>query len=297
MPFWRNKQASTPHLPASDDLSATAFIAIDFETANSDPASICQIGIAIYTNSGIDKSYSYLVNPECEFDDYNLAIHNIDESDVEDAPLFPEILSAISNLLTSCPVVSHTMFDRNALKRACKRYEVDFPTIDWVDSSMIARRAWSDISERGYGLENICDRIGFDYDAHDAEQDAIACGAVVMAALEHKGWSFDHAVKQSRNRKTPAKWAGKAVKREGNPAGDFFGKIIVFTGDMPVPRAEAANRAAELGFAVKNNVSKQTDILVVGKNGEGTSKHKRALELIEQGCSIEIVTAEQILSS
>ncbi len=296
MPFWRKRHGAKPEASKSSDAKEYAFIAIDVETANSDPASICQIGIAIYTNGGLFKTYSHLINPDCIFNDQNINIHGIDEEDVAQAPFFSEIFPPISDLLSDYPVVSHTMFDRNAIQKACKKYGLAFPNFDWVDSSMIARRAWTDVAQTGYGLLNLCNRIGFDYVPHDAKEDAIACGAVVLAALEHTKWTFEQAVVESRKRNSSSKWAGKNVTRTGEARGEFFGKVLVFTGDLPISRSEAADKAASQGFTVKNNVSKKTDILVLGRSGDGTTKHKRALELIEQGFTIEIVTIEQIFT-
>lgn len=296
MPFWRKKHRAKPEVSEPRDSEGYAFIAFDVETANTDPASICQIGIAIYANGELFKTYSHLINPECVFNDHNVAIHGIEEEDVAEAQLFSEILPPISDLLSDYPVVSHTMFDRNAMQKACEKYGLDFPNFDWVDSSMIARRAWTDVAQKGYGLPNLCNRIGFDYEPHDAKEDAVACGAVVLAALEHTKWSFEQAVLESRKRNSSSKWAGKNITRIGEAEGEFFGKVIVFTGDFSISRSEAADKAASQGFSVKNNVSKKTNILVLGRNGDGTTKHTRALELIKQGCTIEIVTMEQIFT-
>lgn len=298
MLFWRRKKRNS-----NDALDSVAevhsdrvgFIAFDVETANSDPASICQIGIAIYENNRLTQSRSYLLDPECEFSDHHVSIHQIVGSDVENSPTFSELFPTLTALISNRSVVSHTMFDQNALKKVCAKYQVEFPDVDWVDSSMIARRAWPEVSKRGYGLEALCQRISFNYSPHDAEEDAIACGEVVLAALESTGWSFDQAVLESRSRNSSPMWSSKNVTRDGDEKGEFFGKILVFTGDLPNSRSEAASKAAELGFTVKNHVSRKTDILVLGDNGEGTTKHKRALDLIDQGHIIEIVSFNEIV--
>ena len=43
------------------------FNAIDVETANADPSSICQIGIVCVRAGGIERRLSILVNPEQRF--------------------------------------------------------------------------------------------------------------------------------------------------------------------------------------------------------------------------------------
>ena len=270
------------------------FIAVDVETANSDPSSICQIGIAIYQAGKLAKSYSILVNPKRRFATKNISIHGITSKDVSKSLVFKDAFPPIGELLSGYTVVSHTMFDRNAFQKACETYNLDFPDCEWVDSSMIARRAWSEVSQRGYGLQNLCDRIGFEYDAHDAEQDAIACGQVVMAALADTGWTFSQAIKESKTKSN--KWAGKNVTRQGNESGEHYGKTICFTGDLPISRTAAAKLAAKKGYEVKNNVSKKVDHLIVGINGDNTTKHKRAVELQSQGHPITIGLASDIFT-
>lgn len=45
----------------------TAFVTIDFETANGNLASICQIGVAAYSDCQEVDTFSTLVNPEEPF--------------------------------------------------------------------------------------------------------------------------------------------------------------------------------------------------------------------------------------
>ena len=55
------------------------FVVIDVETANPDPSSICQVGVASFREGQLHGSWESLVNPEDYFDGINLAIHGIDE--------------------------------------------------------------------------------------------------------------------------------------------------------------------------------------------------------------------------
>ena len=97
------------------------FVAIDVETANADMASICQIGVAIYSNNQLIKEWGSLVNPEDYFDYINIDIHGISEDDVKDAPTFPEIFNELKNNLNNTVCVSHTHFDRVSVGRAIEK--------------------------------------------------------------------------------------------------------------------------------------------------------------------------------
>ena len=113
------------------------FLAIDVETANSDMASICQIGFVIYENGQIKKEWSSLLNPEDYFDFWNESIHNITEDDVIESPKFPEIYEFLKQNLENYICVCHTHFDRVSINRTCEKYGL--PSIQnkwWVRRPM-----------------------------------------------------------------------------------------------------------------------------------------------------------------
>ncbi|MAW80826.1 MAG: transposase, partial [Parvularcula sp.] len=64
------------------------FAAIDVETANANMASICQIGVARFSNGQIVDEWETLVDPQSYFDMMNVSIHGIEEQDVAGAPTF-----------------------------------------------------------------------------------------------------------------------------------------------------------------------------------------------------------------
>ncbi len=95
------------------------FVALDVETANADCSSICQIGIARFDDGCLAEEWSTLVNPEDDFDPFNVSIHGITADMVEDSPVFPNLAENVRGRLKSRVVVCHTPFDRVAISRAC----------------------------------------------------------------------------------------------------------------------------------------------------------------------------------
>jgi DNA polymerase-3 subunit epsilon len=92
-------------------------------------------------------------------------------------------------------------------------------------------------------------------------------------------------------------------KRTGNPDGELFGEVIVFTGALSMPRSEAANVAAHEGCGVSANVGKDTTMLVVGDadirrfaGHDKSSKHRKAEALIMQGQPIRILCERDFLA-
>jgi len=273
------------------------FIAIDVETANADMASICQIGIAKYVDGKLAKEWSSLVDPEDYFDLMNIAIHGITEEDVIGSPTFPEVLSILGGFINNTVCVSHTHFDRVSINRALSKYELsEFNTI-WLDSARVARRAWEEFAWSGYGLANVCNKIGYTFKHHDALEDAKASAQVLLAAVEVTGWDIESWLKRVKQPIDPTKVSsGSAIKRDGNPEGELYGEVMVFTGALEITRREAANLAASIGCSVAAGVTNKTSILVVGDQdiskfaGKAkSSKHLKAEQLIEKGQKIRII--------
>ena len=71
------------------DKSDINFIAIDFETATSKRASICEVGICVVRHGEIAETRSWLVRPEDNrYQYWNIKVHGIRPQDTEDAPEF-----------------------------------------------------------------------------------------------------------------------------------------------------------------------------------------------------------------
>jgi DNA polymerase-3 subunit epsilon len=238
------------------------FVVIDVETANADRSSICQVGIASFRDGQLVEAWSSLVNPEDEFDAMNVFIHHIDESKVEDAPTWGAVLPQVNSRLQGRIAVCHSPFDRVALARACERAQLSECKCTWLDSARVVRRAWPEFSRSGYGLSNVAAHFGIAYKAHDALEDARCAGMLLLRAITETGLNPEQWLTRV---KQPIDPHGNVIKRDGNPNGDLFGEVLVFTGKLPMmPRREAADAAAEAGCRVAKNVTKHTTILVVG---------------------------------
>lgn len=273
------------------------FIAIDVETANADMASICQIGLAKYENGILSDEWKTYVDPEDYFDNFNVSIHGIDESVVKGAPKFPELADTLRSYLEGAVVVCHTHFDRVAMNQAAQQYGISTIKCIWLDSARVARRTWKECAWKGYGLYNVCQILGYDFKHHDALEDAKASAHILLSARDKSGIDIAGWLNRVRQPIDPTmSSSGSAIKREGNPEGAFYGEVLVFTGALEIPRREAADLAATIGFQVESGVTKKTTLLVVGDQDvkklaghERSSKHRKAEKLIENGILIRIV--------
>ena len=166
------------------------FNAIDVETANADPSSICQIGIVQVRAAKICKGLSVLVNPEVRFNSFNIGLHGISEDTVAHCKTLPQIYARLCDLLEGTIVISHTTFDRVALEGALRKYGLATIGAEWLDSSLIARRTWPRRYSRSWNLARIADDLGISFRHHDALEDARAAAEIVLRACQYMGMTI-----------------------------------------------------------------------------------------------------------
>ena len=167
------------------------FNAIDVETANSDPSSICQIGIVRVLDGVIKDQLSVLVNPEAQFNAFNVRLHGIDHEAVKDSEVLPHLDAWLRRMLEGTVLVSHTGFDRRAMDGALERYGLKPLRARWLDSAMVARRAWPRRYKHRWNLAAIAGDLGIAFRHHDALEDAKVAGEIVLYACRQTGLDID----------------------------------------------------------------------------------------------------------
>ncbi|MFW6219825.1 MAG: exonuclease domain-containing protein [bacterium] len=280
------------------------FYVLDVETANADYSSICQIGLAKFENGELTEKWESLINPDNYFDGINISIHGITEEMVQGSPTFDQIYPKLKEFLENNIVAHHMPFDRIAVNRACEHYKLDLIETNWLDSAKIVRRTWQEFAYSGYGLANIAEYLGIEFEHHNALQDAIAIGKIILQAFDKSEMNLADWV--SRVRK-PINIYGSngstSIKFDGNPDGPLYGENIVFTGALSIPRSEAGKLASELGCNVGNSVNKKTTMLVLGiqetrklAGYSKSSKQRKAEELIEKSVNIRILSENDFMA-
>lgn len=297
------------------------FVAFDVETANRSRDSICALGYSVVSGWQITDSGAWLVNPgPIEFDPWNVRIHGIRPEDVADAMSVQEAINQFADLLDGRIAVAHNAaFDVGAIRDATAYGGC--PTFDYLDSLVMARRELVLIS---YRLPIVAEALGVPLLRHHAaSDDAQATAGITLKMAERQSVStvqeLAHALRvqigrlapmDNINRSSRAKWdgTGAAGTPEQNTDADhdhpLFGKVMVFTGALGVPRQQAWEWAANVGAIPEANVTKRTNILVIGDGfvGDdleefGTGKAKKAVTLLEKGQPIEVMNERDFVDS
>lgn len=156
------------------------FTALDFETANAKRTSICSVGMAIVEDGKIVKTTHQLIKPTPNYFDYqNIAIHGIRPSDVENAPSFEEYWPEMQSIIQGPLVAHNASFDMSVLRYILDHLDCPYPETDYYCTLVMTRIVWSHL--RSHKLNQLASLIGFEFNHHNAEEDAKACAMLVMA--------------------------------------------------------------------------------------------------------------------
>lgn len=307
------------------DLSEKSFIALDFETATEEKFSICEIGICIVEEGTVIDTKSWLVQPPGnKYRKRNTDIHGINNSKTKNSPLFPEVWKEVLPLIDNKIIVAHNAgFDMSVLRGTLEYYKLDEPNLTYYCSLETSKRAGYSVGD--YSLSTLYKEIvEEDMEGHHrAGNDATACAKIFLNCIDillTKDENFSKYLKKSFKDISLSKLDGNSrpttskFKRDieipeiSDPSlidkdSPLFGKNICFTGEcFFAERKDLYQWVVNLGGHPVKNVTKKTDILIVGKQtsdlvkGGKSSKHKKALELKDSGQKIEILSEDDLFN-
>jgi len=300
-------------------------VAIDLETATSVRSSICQIGITEVINGIPQQPKSWLVQPEGNiYDSMNICIHGITPEDTKYSPSFPEVWQNVLTYLQGKIVVAHnTSFDMYALRDAFDKYGMNYPTFDYFCSLRIARYIIKGCYS--YSLDIVLNHLGIKFEHHHkADYDSLGCAELLLRCLEMDGTSLEEIEEKyhfHRGKFAPGTFIahlqkGKPYKYESiinsleerpeliDEGNYFFGKTVCFTGTCQYgTRKDLLQRIKDIGGIPMDNVTNNTDVLVVGQQdyrvvgADGmSSKQKKAFNLLKNGHNIEILSESEFIN-
>jgi len=164
------------------------FVTIDFETANYSPDSACSVGLVKFIDGEPADTYYSLIRPpklyiRPDFTD----IHGLTVDDVRDAPRFYEIWdSSILPFIGDLPLAAHNAaFDMGVLKAVLEHYDLHVPKLRNFCTCNLARRTWP--AFKSHALTALARNFDITYTAHNALDDALTCGKLVLMSAEKYG--------------------------------------------------------------------------------------------------------------
>ncbi|GHC80464.1 hypothetical protein GCM10007079_19430 [Nocardiopsis terrae] len=308
--------------------------AIDFETANQDRGSVCAVGLVRVSEGRVVDRFSTLIRPPepvSFFSRHNTAVHGITAADVARAPGWEAVREQVLEFAQGGALVAHNAaFDMGALRQACAHTGQALPALDYACTLALSRRTWDLPDHR---LPTVCAHVGHQITRHHrADADAEAAAHIMIAAMLRYGTSSLPELSRAAGMRlgrleavraavrlpdaAPATSAAPVVEDrygrwqraaqsplpepspEADPAGPLYGRTVCVSGDLrAMDKPEVWKRVAEAGGVPAKNVTKKTDVLVVGDSDHGgkTSKHRQAEAYMAKGQRIDIITESELM--
>lgn len=299
------------------------FVTIDFETANENRNSPCEIGLTFVEEGAIRETKSWMINPETYFNPFNTEIHGIYEEDVLQCDNFPKVWELIYPQIKDKILIAHfASFDFSVLRHTFSRYKMNWDKLQYLCSYNLAKLAFQ--NELSYGLESLCYSRNIELvNYHRAGADSKATAELCLQIFTELGVSSIEQLTASKythigliegsEYTPPTLKRSYAQKKISDIEGDtskydheniFFDKHIAFTGTLSfMTRKEAAKIVADIGAHPEDRVTQKTNFLIighqdkkiVGKDGL-SSKMKKAASYIQRGQSLEMMQESEFLS-
>lgn len=276
------------------------FVVIDIETTGLDSEfdDIIEICAVRYENFKKIDMFSSLIHSTL-VDEFITDLTGITKAMLKDAPKIEKVLPQLDAFLKKDDILlaHNANFDINFLYDMFSSVLNKQFSFDFVDTMRLSRKLNPQLRHR---LVDLCERYKIENKgAHRAQADCEATFLCFQALKDEINAKFDNVddFLKSQKLKVQAKDI-HSNKQEFDEEHFLFNKKCVITGELKkFKRKEAMQMIADCGGINQDNVTKQTNCLIIGsheychtiKNGKST-KQKRAEELILKGNDLIILT-------
>ncbi len=159
------------------------FVAIDFETANSNRSSICSLGVAIVVQGELIDSTEILIKPIPNYyDGFNTALHGIADRHTRDKETFAQQWDDLRVYFDGLQIVAHNAsFDCSALRAVLDASELEYPEFDYHCTYQLAKQTLPIYSHK---LDDVSRHYKIALQHHNAESDAKAAALIAIRLCE-----------------------------------------------------------------------------------------------------------------
>lgn len=169
--------------------SETTLIAIDLETTGKYPldAEICEMAAVKWRGGQIVDTYQTLIRPSTPMSQEVIAIHNITNEMVADAPTLSEKIAEFHSFVNDGYLLAHhAPFDMGFLTWEFERARLPLPNNPVICTSLLSRAVVSGVSD--HRLQTLARHYGIESGtAHRALDDAKTCLEVALRCFPKVG--------------------------------------------------------------------------------------------------------------
>ena len=272
------------------------YIVLDTETTcrKGECHRVVEIAMILVHDDRIVMRYEQLFDPGEPISAATQKITGLKDSDVEGLSSFADVIPYVCNLIARYPVVGQNIaFDLAAIRSEVESAGKVYPSVKSCDVKEMAAAAMPELGH--YGLKDICSALGVAQDdAHRAMADVLATNECFMR-LKGKKTVTVPGLRRTAQKSLFANW--ERVRDV-----DLGGVSICLTGVFSACEREDMEKMIEsLGGIPKSGVTKKLRYLAVGDvkddrtQGALSGKHQKALEYIESGLPITILTEAELM--
>ena len=162
-----------------------SMIAFDVETPNHFNDRISAIGVTVIEHGEITQSTGVLIDPETQFDAFNVMLTGITPELVRGKMTFPQLWERIGPAFSENLLLAHNApFDLSVLAKCLRHYDIDAPgTLRYACTCNMARHFYPYMSH--HRLNDMCDLFGIALDHHKADSDARACAELALKYVSY----------------------------------------------------------------------------------------------------------------
>jgi DNA polymerase-3 subunit epsilon len=170
---------------------------LDFETANHQPGSACQLGIVMVEPWRIVSEHQWLIRPQrMYFSPRCVEVHGITPRDVMNCPTWDQIWGEIQPLLDGSILIAHNAgFDARVLNSTCQLYDIALANVELQCTRLIAKKSWPTL--RSHALAKMAEALQIEFRHHDALEDARAAATILIEAARRADASDLDALEDS----------------------------------------------------------------------------------------------------
>lgn len=280
------------------------YIVIDIEATGLSPEydEIIEICALKYRNKTLIDKFCSLVKPTSPVDEYITSLTGITNDMLISAPVISDVIPLLFNYVGNDIIVGHSVnFDINFIYDSCIQHLSKPFTNDYVDTLRIARLLHKE--EPHNRLKDLSQRYNLSYDnAHRAEFDCLLTNKILSIFNDEFTSKYGNNETLSHifnTTKSKVKSCDISTdKTDFDISNPIYSKNVVFTGTLEkMPRKEAMQMVADLGGINGDNITKNTNFLVLGNNDYCTSikngksnKQKKAESYKLKGYDIDIIS-------
>lgn len=269
---------------------------------------IIEIAAVKVRDGNIVDTFVSLINPERPIPSNVQNITGISSDDVVGKPIINQIIDDYINFIGDDIVLGHNVsFDIGFINANTARVFDN----KYIDTLRFSRKLNSEL--KSHTLELLTNHYNIVAEHHRALADCESTNTLYAKMLEQIESTIGYdEFKALFKKKTYARknYSKKVNASDIIPEFDefdennfFYGKAVCFTGKLEkYTRAEAMQLIANLGGTPLNGVTSKTNVLVVGDmdyssaiDGNITSKHKKATDLLQKGQDIIVISESDFM--